>query len=299
MGYMHAMTSHTEGINPISSVKWRSFDAMMGVFWEAEGKSGATGYYTSPDPRVMLFFNDVSEHILIGKRQVQPDGNARPMLQALYVPASVPMWSRFANDHKFSHLDLHINKRWLVDRLTPVFGQAEAPGGIACSVETQDILTVLTIATALKQEIIEPKHHPLYFESLAIALITSLLSPPISREVLPNQFGGITPSQMKKLHKVLENNHSKRVSKAALADAIGLSSSWFSHAFKETTGKTPLQWQQECRIAKVKTVLLKQERSIADAAAQFGFADQAHLTRVFRSCEGITPAVWIRENLRR
>jgi AraC-like DNA-binding protein len=36
--------------------------------------------------------------------------------------------------------------------------------------------------------------------------------------------------------------------------------------------------------------------SIADISAQLGFSDQAHLTKVFRSITGETPAVWRRKH---
>ncbi|TKD21680.1 helix-turn-helix transcriptional regulator [Rhodobacter capsulatus] len=64
-----------------------------------------------------------------------------------------------------------------------------------------------------------------------------------------------------------------------LAEAVGLSPSRFSQAFKKTTGKTPLQWQQERRIDPVKRALLSSKMMIADVSMQVGFADQAHLTR--------------------
>jgi AraC-like DNA-binding protein len=36
---------------------------------------------------------------------------------------------------------------------------------------------------------------------------------------------------------------------------------------------------------------------LAEAAATAGFADQAHLTRWFRRCYGITPAAFVRAAL--
>ncbi|WP_245629207.1 hypothetical protein [Celeribacter indicus] len=91
MGFLHSMTCHTEGIESTAPVRWRSFDGMCGVYWEARGEIGARGYYTSPDPRIMLFFNDVSGHIRMSERSGGMPEAARPMLRALYVPAGMPM----------------------------------------------------------------------------------------------------------------------------------------------------------------------------------------------------------------
>ena len=41
---------------------------MVGVLWQAEAEAGAQGYYLSPDPRIMFFFDDVSSHVLMSNR---------------------------------------------------------------------------------------------------------------------------------------------------------------------------------------------------------------------------------------
>ena len=85
-----------------------------------------------------------------------------------------------------------------------------------------------------------------------------------------------------------------RLTVAEMAATVGLSESWFSHVFKQTTGKTPLQWQLEKRIALAQKLLLESDLSVAGIAAQLGFSDQAHLTKAFRQIAGETPAIWRR-----
>ncbi|MCY1250730.1 Arabinose operon regulatory protein [compost metagenome] len=79
-----------------------------------------------------------------------------------------------------------------------------------------------------------------------------------------------------------------------MAATVGLSESWFSNVFRQTTGKTPLQWQLAKRIDDAKGLLLKSDLTVADIAVQLGFSDQAHLTKVFRQIVGDTPAAWRR-----
>ncbi|MCP5996078.1 hypothetical protein NL385_28470, partial [Klebsiella pneumoniae] len=76
----------------------------------AEGQAGATGYYLSPDPRIVFFLNDVSGHILMSNRDAGVAEHARPVTRALYVPAGLPLWSSFTGTHHFAHLDLHIHR---------------------------------------------------------------------------------------------------------------------------------------------------------------------------------------------
>jgi AraC-like DNA-binding protein len=80
-----------------------------------------------------------------------------------------------------------------------------------------------------------------------------------------------------------------------MAATVGLSESWFSNVFKQTTGKTPLQWQLGKRIDLARDLLIGNgEVTVAGVAAQLGFTDQAHLTKAFRQIVGETPAAWRR-----
>ncbi|RVM10542.1 helix-turn-helix domain-containing protein, partial [Sinorhizobium meliloti] len=62
----------------------------------------------------------------------------------------------------------------------------------------------------------------------------------------------------------------------------------------QTMGITPLQWQLAKRVELTKKLLGESDLPVASIAAQLGFADQAHLTKVFRQIVGETPAAWRR-----
>lgn len=79
-----------------------------------------------------------------------------------------------------------------------------------------------------------------------------------------------------------------------MAAVVGLSESWFASVFKQTMGITPLQWQLAKRVELTKKLLGESDLPVASIAAQLGFADQAHLTKVFRQIVGETPAAWRR-----
>ncbi|KRC68181.1 Transcriptional activator NphR [compost metagenome] len=83
---------------------------------------------------------------------------------------------------------------------------------------------------------------------------------------------------------------------ADIADACNLSRSYFIKAFRQTVGTTPHRWLLEQRVQKAKELLRAPGRSITDIALLCGFADQAHMTRVFTSLLGVPPGVWRREN---
>ncbi|MBO1016980.1 AraC family transcriptional regulator [Achromobacter sp. SD115] len=60
--------------------------------------------------------------------------------------------------------------------------------------------------------------------------------------------------------------------------------------FARRYGLPPLAWLRNWRVARAR-VLLRDGLALADAAHAVGFADQAHLTRVFKQVYGSTPGV--------
>ena len=159
----------------------------------------------------------------------------------------------------------------------------------------QEVSALGPLGEALKQEVCTNRHHPLVSEGIALALVAAMVAPKPDETAPEAYCGGLTPSQMRRLRHLLQENPARRFLNAELAEAAGLSPSWFAQALKRTTGKSPLQWQQERRIDLAKQLLLQTEGGIAEVASEYGFADQAHFTRVFRQVTGTTPAAWLRE----
>ena len=80
---------------------------------------------------------------------------------------------------------------------------------------------------------------------------------------------------------------------AALAAEAGLSRFQLLRAFARELDMTPHAYLVQRRLSMARS-LLDAGETIADAAAGAGFADQAHLTRLFRRCLGFTPAAYAR-----
>ena len=80
---------------------------------------------------------------------------------------------------------------------------------------------------------------------------------------------------------------------ATLALEAGLSRFQLLRAFARELDTTPHAYLVQRRLA-VARALLDAGATIADAAAAAGFADQSHLTRLFRRCMGFTPALYAR-----
>jgi AraC-like DNA-binding protein len=106
--------------------------------------------------------------------------------------------------------------------------------------------------------------------------------------------GGLAPWQERRATEFLRANIKRGVAIKEVARECDLSVSHFSHAFRRTLGVAPHNWLIEQRIALSKEKLRDGRLSLTDVAAECGFSDQSHLTRIFRRMFGVTPGAWRR-----
>ena len=81
-----------------------------------------------------------------------------------------------------------------------------------------------------------------------------------------------------------------------LARVAGLSSSVFSHAFREATGTSPQRWQMDSRVRLAQRLMLDNPTgSLASIGARAGFSDQSHFSRAFFDIVGMSPSAWLHQ----
>lgn len=303
MSFRPRMTAFTEGVSLLEPLAWRAFDGIVADFWQASGKAGGGGYYLSPDPRIVIFLDEV-EHAVDLKSP--PTGGAMPPAptgRAIFVPAGVPIWSRFSTDAQFRHVDLHFHEDRLQAQLVARLGMDAAFAALRAPVILGRSPEAEALAALLATEITNPRNHDFYAETLVQGIVAAILPLEAGGRARGAQAsgpqtgttqtgGGLGTLQLRRVLAYLEENLHRRVAVGELAEAVGLSESWFAHAFKRETGQTPLQWQMRRRIERAQRLLAEPAIPVAEIAAATGFADQAHLTRVFRSLTGSTPAAW-------
>lgn len=96
------------------------------------------------------------------------------------------------------------------------------------------------------------------------------------------------PDAVRRARDFLDQNLSDKVSLDALAAVAGIPRFRLLRAFQKEVGMSPHAWQMQARIRACHRMLRNGE-ALADIAGTAGFADQAHLTRVFKSVMGVTP----------
>jgi AraC family transcriptional regulator len=108
--------------------------------------------------------------------------------------------------------------------------------------------------------------------------------------------GGLSPWQLRRVLDFLSAHLSDDPTVAELARECGLSSGYFSRAFRRTTGVTPHQWLIGKRVERARQLLLGDGLGLSEIALVCGFVDQSHFTRVFAKFEGDSPGRWRRRH---
>ena len=102
----------------------------------------------------------------------------------------------------------------------------------------------------------------------------------------------LTRLQEGRAKELLRSRLDAALSVGEVAAACGLSRSYFTQAFRETTGQTPYQWLLAQRVQRARELLAASQLPLAAIASACGFADQSHFTRVFARATGLPPARW-------
>ena len=283
------MTAARQGISVIGKGHRRSWQGVLAEVWEAEGALGAGGEYISQDPRLFILLDRAGGgfdlRLAPDRAPSQAPHAAR---QISFIPAGVPLWTRFDDATYIRHLDLHFDMDVLRQRLGDDFSLQHFSTPRLMFSDPR----MLNLAGLIAGECAEPKaFHELYGDSLTTALLIDFLRLD-GRD--RRKRSALASWQLRRVVDYIEANGARRLRLQELAELVDLSESHFSHAFKASTGMPPHQWQMNERIKKVRSLLQRDGMSLTDIAIATGFFDQAHLTRVFRRTVGETPAAWRR-----
>jgi AraC family transcriptional regulator len=129
-----------------------------------------------------------------------------------------------------------------------------------------------------------------YRDALVLALVArlaglfDLVAPPA--DALTEQRLAITCA-------LVNQRLAERITVKFLARGTGLSPAHFSREFKRTTGETPHAFVMRRRLEHAHE-FLADGGTIAEAAQCSGFADQAHLSRLFKRRYFVTPGAFLR-----
>jgi AraC family transcriptional regulator len=131
----------------------------------------------------------------------------------------------------------------------------------------------------------------LYGELLGTALAARLVQ---NYAVSKPEFkaNGLSQSQLKRVIDYMKANLTQDLSILDLATLTGMSESHFSRSFKRSVRIAPYQYLIQQRVERAKQLLEKKSIAVSAIALDCGFANQTHLTKVFRQMTGMTPKAY-------
>jgi AraC family transcriptional regulator len=163
---------------------------------------------------------------------------------------------------------------------------------------------IAAIGYAVESELrMESAAGSMLVDTLAAALAARLVQKylrsgptPSLRRVTPS---GLDRRRLSRILDYIEANLEGDLTLERLASVACLSRFHFARAFKATVGRSPHSYVSARRLERAKTLLLSDDRSLADIALALGFSCQANFTRAFRQVTGEAPGHYRRHVGRR
>ena len=111
-----------------------------------------------------------------------------------------------------------------------------------------------------------------------------------------NGGGTLRYGQVRTVSKFIEEHYAEDIRLERLVSISGLSKNSFIRTFASVFNMTPWQYLTTIRLNAVRKLLETTDKLLADIAAETGFFDQSHLTRVFKKERGMTPGAYRRRH---
>jgi AraC family transcriptional regulator len=144
------------------------------------------------------------------------------------------------------------------------------------------------IVMGLVQENEDDSADRILVESLGTDMCIRIARRLVGRLPLPTS-GGLSPERLQRVRAYVEAHLDDDLSLTVLADIACLSPYHFSCSFKHAIGVGPQRYVIQRRLERVKRLLRQTHQPLALIAQEAGFADQSHLTQMFRREMGVTP----------
>ena len=109
------------------------------------------------------------------------------------------------------------------------------------------------------------------------------------------QGDGLSFQETRLVRDYVQEHIEENISLQDLSGVLALSRFHFSRRFRNATGTTPHQFVLQERLAHAQKLLRASPYALSEVARMSGFADQSHMTRIFRQRLRITPAQFRRE----
>jgi AraC family transcriptional regulator len=129
----------------------------------------------------------------------------------------------------------------------------------------------------------------LYLDGLALSAAARLVAGHSSVAVEERRYGGLDGRRLKRTLEFIEAHLAGELSLSRLAAVAEMSASHFRAGFRESVGVPVHQYVIERRVERAKSLLMREDQSIAEIALAAGFTHQSHLARHMQRSTGLSP----------
>jgi transcriptional regulator GlxA family with amidase domain len=137
--------------------------------------------------------------------------------------------------------------------------------------------------------------HDLAAASISATRLASLLRESVEVPIRPAiSKGGLASWQERKVRQHIDSNLDSQILVDDLADLVSLSAAHFCRAFKRSFSDTPHAYIVQRRVERAQELMRGTRSPLSQIALDCGFADQTHLSKLFRRLTGRTPNAWRR-----
>jgi AraC family transcriptional regulator len=129
----------------------------------------------------------------------------------------------------------------------------------------------------------------------AVELVRDRECLPSSQLGRPRVHGGLTGWQMRQVRQYIDANIGQRIPVGDLASLVRQSMGHFFRTFRESFGESPQAYILRQRILRAELLIRNSKETLAQISLDCGLCDQAHLSRLFRRINGLSPSAWRRQ----
>ena len=146
---------------------------------------------------------------------------------------------------------------------------------------------VLTIANEIEGGFLDYILADALNTALAAQITRRFVDDPSAITLAPSN--GLSRERLQRVRDYIEAHLDDRLTLTDLAEVACLSPYHFSRSFKLAVGVGPQRYVRQRRLDRAKTLLRRTNQPLAWIAQEAGFADQSHLSSIFRREMGVTP----------
>lgn len=103
---------------------------------------------------------------------------------------------------------------------------------------------------------------------------------------------------VERIRRMLADGDTAGMSAAGMAETLHISRYYMAHLFRRVTGITFTEYRNAQRLTRAKRLLIGSDTTVADIAAECGFASASYFTQLFVRSEGITPVEYRRMHMK-